>query len=104
MRVSTWLAIAALLSCEPGEEGFDVSGVETILPPTSLSAPGSSTSGNVTVTWGASPTAGVDEYELQQSTTEVWTTSYRGPSLRADLRFVAAQTIRFRVRACIRTM
>jgi hypothetical protein len=74
------LILIALIGCDPGIDfDFGVSALDTIQPPSSLSAPSSSTSGNVNVHWGPSPTSGVDQYELQYSTDgEKWTPSYQG--------------------------
>lgn len=75
-----------------------VSGVEA---PPFLRSPGQSTSGNVPLTWGKSPTDGVDFYEVEQrSDGEVWTTAYSGPDLSVTLRIVVEGWHLFRARAC----
>src|SRR5688572_27271453 len=98
------LVLLLIASCDPNsQESVSTSSVDTVQPPSFLSAPPSSTSGNVRVEWGWSPSSGVDRYELQQSTSGEWTPAYSGPALRVDLRYVAAATVTYRVRACIRS-
>jgi hypothetical protein len=99
------ILFVAAVSCEPGgEQAVTTSATETVSPPSYLDAPGSSTSGNVLVKWGPSPTSGVDQYELQETTDgESWTPAYSGPGLSIDLRYVVALSVTYRARACIRS-
>ena len=96
--------VATALGCQASDsESTTTSALGEIEAPSYLDAPTSSTSGHVTVTWGASPTHGVDLYELEQSPDgEAWTTVFQGLALETELHFVVDLKVQLRVRGCLR--
>ncbi len=95
----TWLTLLSFMLLDVARNPY---AADIVSPPVSLSGPEQSTSGDVTLMWGASPTSGVTRYELGRGRSGgEMTTSDHGTGLTATLRVVEDGTWQFAVRACV---